>query len=1186
MTPVPTANLEESAAPPAATGGGGATAPARSVMTAPLLPAVIALAAGIAIDRFLGPWGTATWALLAGSSALAGLLAGRRGWASIPTILVGVLAIGGARHHRQWSDLAPDDLARVTDETPRPAWLRGVARTVPEHRDAPEPEGRPDDDGYTRFELEITAASDGLDWHPAAGRALVTVGGRPDDFEAGDPIEAAGALSLIAGPLNPGERDPRLYPRSRGIRLRLAIDDASGLRRDPDGGSAPIARLLGRVRAAADVRLDAVIPDDAEPIADALLLGRREGLDDETADAFARTGAAHVLAISGLHLSAVAGALWFGCRVVGRGPKTASRLVIVAAIGYATLVGWTPSVARASVMACAVAFAVLVDRRPRPANVLALAAIATLAVDPASLAAAGWQLSFLAVAVLALGVPPLIRSMRHSGPDDPDSDPLDDLQRRFEPRWRRLLRRIGAASVAMLVASAAVWVASVPLVAWRFHIVAPIGILLNLALVPLAGLAVAAGGSALLLSMAWTPLGMPSGWCCGQLLRLLGAVVAWGESIPWGHSYVPTPPSWAVLAFYGGLALAALASAARWSRVARRSAWLGTAAIGTIGAVLTLIPDRPTTPEVEILAVGHGLSTILQGSDGTASLYDCGRLRDPSVGARIVAPSLWARGVRRLESIILSHADSDHCNGLPDVLERFEVGALVVPDGFGDSGDPGALRVLEAARARGITVRRAAAGDRFKPVDGIDAHVLHPRRGWLPEAPDNDRSLVLELEAGGGRVLLTGDLDGAGLVELIAAPHRPFDAVVAPHHGGRSANPPWFHDWAGAPIVVASQRRPAPGASDALAGLDDRGVDDLRTWRVGAVTFGITEHGAAVRTFLPEARPAPIPPDHAPPPADAGGVHAGFGPGPVAVPILAGVVGFALGLLLFAALAIREWGAWALVLPGSGSNRSRPMPPPWHSIGVVAADGVALRGWRRDADDPGENPPRIALVLHGLAEDGTALRDRAEALRRAGWTVVVPDARSFGRSGGDRASFGTREAVDVRSWLDALAPDRPGSAFVLWGRSMGAAIALRAAVDDDRVLAVVLEAPYADLRRAMAARLRRLPVPGAPLLSKAVLDRAAGIAGASLDRPRPIDLAPRIAIPTLILHGTDDRVAPTSEVRRLADAFPEGRSPELLAVPGAGHADVFERGGPELANRIVAFLDRAVGRDFHQKIGI
>ena len=1156
------------------------------MLAAPLLPAAVAMALGIAIDRFLEPWGTVAWALLAGLASLSGLLARRRGRVAFPLVMVGVLAIGGARHHRQWSDLATDDLARVNTEIPRPAWLRGVARTIPEYRPDPEPIGGLIDDGYTRFELEITAASDGQRWHPASGRALVTVGGLLEEIDAGDPVEAAGALALIAGPLNPGERDPRLFPRSRGIRLRLAIDDASGLRRDPRGGSAPLARLLGRVRTFADDRLDAVIPDDVEPIADALLLGRREGLDDETADAFARTGAAHVLAISGLHLSAVAGALWFGCRLVGRGPKSASRLVLVAAIGYATLVGWTPSVARASVMACAVAMAVLVDRRPRSSNVLALALIATLAVDPASLAAAGWQLSFLAVSVLILGVPPLLRSIGRMGPDDPDADPLDDLQRRLEPRWRRVLRGLRRATVALLVASAAVWVATVPLVAWRFHIVAPIGIVLNLALLPLAGFAVASGGSAMLLASVWTPMGMPSGWCCGQALRLLDVVVAWGESIPWGHCYVPTPPLWAVLAFYGSLGLASLSIAARWSRRVRRVVWLGHAAIGAIGVVLTLIPSRPETPEVEILAVGHGLSTILQGPDGSASLYDCGRLRDPSVGGRIIAPALWARGVRRLESIILSHADSDHCNGLPDLFDRFEVGAMVVPDGFGDNGEPGALRVLDAARARGIAVRRASAGDRFEPVIGIDARVLHPSRGWLPDAPDNDRSLVLELGAGGGRILLTGDLDGAGLVELIAAPRRRFDAVVAPHHGGRSANPSWFHDWAEATLVVASQRRPAPGSSDALSGLEDRGVEDLRTWRVGAVTLAIEPRGIAARTFRSRSSPAEIPPRPGPLPVDPGVVMlAGIGPGSIALPILAGVVGFALGLLLFAAMVIREWGAWALVLPGSGSNRSHPMPPPWSPVGIEADDGVALRGWRRVADDSVGRPSRIALVLHGLAEDGTALRDRAEALGRAGWTTVVPDARSFGRSGGDRASFGAREANDVRSWLDALALEHPGAAFVLWGRSMGAAIALRTAVDDDRVLAVVLEAPYADLRRATAARLARLPVPGAPLLATVVLDRASRIAGASLDRPSPVDLAPRVAVPALILLGTNDRVAPPSEVRRLADAFPEGRSPELVAVPGAGHANVFERGGHELAGRIVAFLDRAVSRGSQRGVG-
>jgi pimeloyl-ACP methyl ester carboxylesterase len=281
--------------------------------------------------------------------------------------------------------------------------------------------------------------------------------------------------------------------------------------------------------------------------------------------------------------------------------------------------------------------------------------------------------------------------------------------------------------------------------------------------------------------------------------------------------------------------------------------------------------------------------------------------------------------------------------------------------------------------------------------------------------------------------------------------------------------------------------------------------------------------------------------------------------------------GFVAGLVLVTVLLIIEWGAWALVRPGRRLGGLGPHEPPWEPIAATAADGAILHGARRAADAP---TGRTALLLHGFGEGSAALLGRAEALLARGWDVVLPDARGRGRSEGEHMSFGGREAGDVRAWLDALT-DRfgPGSATLLWGRSMGAAIALRAAVEDPRIAALILEAPYPDLRAAVGAWLRAVRIPRG--LAGPILRRAGRLAGVPLDRPRPLDLAPSVRVPTLILHGTADPIIPPSEARRLADAFP--RPATLIEVPGARHSDVFDVGGAELADRIAAFLDDAIG---------
>jgi alpha-beta hydrolase superfamily lysophospholipase len=187
------------------------------------------------------------------------------------------------------------------------------------------------------------------------------------------------------------------------------------------------------------------------------------------------------------------------------------------------------------------------------------------------------------------------------------------------------------------------------------------------------------------------------------------------------------------------------------------------------------------------------------------------------------------------------------------------------------------------------------------------------------------------------------------------------------------------------------------------------------------------------------------------------------------------------------------------------------------------------------------------------------------------------DSRGYGLSEGAYASFGGREADDIGAWLDLLAahlaqidpalPFRP----TLWGRSMGAAIAIRAAADDSRIVAIVLESPMVDLDASVAVVLRKRWIPCPKLLARLVTLRAGKLAGVSLSRPRPIDSARRVKCPALIVHGTEDRVVAISEARRFADAFPT--PPRWFDVEGAGHTNVIDKGAEPLFEKIAAFLD-------------
>ena len=183
---------------------------------APVAPLLLAMAGGIAIDRDVDPIETRSWISLALAALTVSALSLRRDAVSGTAVLAAVLALGAAWHHARWNDDPADDLAWSVTETPRPAWLRGVIVEVLGLRTS---EGYGPGDPprvVTRMIVDVTEVTDGSRWRAASGRVIVIVAGDRTDLRAGQPVEAAGQLARVAGPLNPGEFDYRVLPPHPG----------------------------------------------------------------------------------------------------------------------------------------------------------------------------------------------------------------------------------------------------------------------------------------------------------------------------------------------------------------------------------------------------------------------------------------------------------------------------------------------------------------------------------------------------------------------------------------------------------------------------------------------------------------------------------------------------------------------------------------------------------------------------------------------------------------------------------------------------------------------------------------------------------------------------------------------------------------------------------------------------------
>ena len=240
---------------------------------------------------------------------------------------------------------------------------------------------------------------------------------------------------------------------------------------------------------------------------------------------------------------------------------------------------------------------------------------------------------------------------------------------------------------------------------------------------------------------------------------------------------------------------------------------------------------------------------------------------------------------------------------------------------------------------------------------------------------------------------------------------------------------------------------------------------------------------------------------------------------------------------------------------------------------VAAADGAVLRGWKvRPAAPNGD----WVLAFHGVADNRVGVVEQSEFLLKAGYSVVMMDARAHGDSGGAIATYGWLERTDTRAIVDALAAsEHPRHIFAL-GESMGAGIALQSAAVEPRIEAVVAEASFASLREASYdyAGLRYSPLLGKTLFAPGtwtMLYRGESLAGFSASQVSPERAVAERAFPVLLICDADDVALPCRHTRRIYDAAIGPK--EMWTVPGAYHTAAIGVAPAEFQRRVLSCYD-------------
>lgn len=818
----------------------------RSVWRSPLVSAALALTAGVLLDRQLSlPLAVSlTVAVVCVAAWFCARTSPHHGLPLVYLALAGA-AFGASYHHYRRDSYPADDILHFAKDEPSPVQLRGILDEEPIHHRAP-----PDDPLYSRPRggdtvtlLRVQEIRRGGNWLSASGRVRVVGVEDWPELHCGDAVEIVGQLVRASPPGNPGEFDFADQLRDHGIRTILtARKSPQAVTRLERGWPKSPQGWLAVIRGRGVQVLRETLPQHQGELASALLLGEDASMARAEWDKYIRTGVIHVLAISGQHLVILAGFLWFALPRLGMRQRHGAWIVALVVLGYALLSGGRPPALRSAVAVCAVCGGLILRRRVLPANLFALSWVAVALVNPADLFAAGCLLSFLSVAVLIWGTQTL-----WPREDDPLARHLDDKR----PAWQRRLRRLGWCVFESYALTAIVWLAIMPLTASRYQMISLIGLLLGPPLVALTTVALIAGFLLLLAGMLCLPLTGLLGLLVEGSLRACGFLVDVADNLAYGHIYVGAINDWWLWLFYLGL-LAVLTQ----EPLRHRWRWASVAGLGWLCAGLAAGAARLPSDELRctFLAVGHGSCTVLETPDGRTILYDAGSLAGPEVTRRQIAPFLWQRGIHRLDEVIFSHADLDHFNGIVALLDRFAVGQVTCTPSFADKATPGVQFALRILRERGIPMRIVKAGDRLTASDVV-LEVLHPPLAG-PAGNENARSLVLLVRHAGHSILLTGDLEGAGLQRVLGEvpPHpRPIEVMMAPHHGSHIANTTDLAKWARPRVVVSCQGRP-PMTREVRQRYQRVGAQVFDTHEHGAVTVRSHTSGLAVETFRTKER--------------------------------------------------------------------------------------------------------------------------------------------------------------------------------------------------------------------------------------------------------------------------------------------------------------------------------------------
>lgn len=627
-------------------------------------------------------------------------------------------------------------------------------------------------------------------------RTLIYLKNAMPDLEPGDQLTFRGELRVTA---EGGDREPT-YHRTQGIFL-LAYAKSEAAVQKADG--VPLKYRPALWRRAIGEKTSEIFPANTAGFMKGLLLGDKSDLDEGTKNELSLAGLSHIVAVSGLHVSVLFGALYL---VTGKRRGPGILLGILLALAFAALAGFTPSVTRAAIMQILLLLAAGTKREYDPPTALSFAGLVILALNPMAISAVSFQLSFGAVAGIFLLSGRIRRFLLG--------------EKRLNAAKGRSLRnrslRLLAGSVSVTLGAS---VFTTPLVAYYFGVVSLVSPLTNLLCLWVVSVTFQVGALACVLGFLWLPLGKILGWIAGWGVRFVLGTARTAANFPLCALYTESVYAvcWLIFAYVLLVLLLIVKK--------RPGTFLWTALAG-LCICLALSWAEPLTDEVRVTAldVGQGQCILLQAGRRTF-VVDCGGTNG-DVAGESAARRLLSMGIDRVDGVILTHLDEDHAGGVEQLLGRIRADVIAVP--AGESRE-----------------RRENAGLSGRQILNVDTDlVLDFPNGCLrifaPETGNagNNSGIAVLFTVGDCDTLITGDWDKGEERWLLASRSLPdIEILVVGHHGSRYACSRELLTAVSPEIALISVGKNSYGhpAAETLARLTSAGCQVLRTDRAGTI---------------------------------------------------------------------------------------------------------------------------------------------------------------------------------------------------------------------------------------------------------------------------------------------------------------------------------------------------------------